>query len=368
MVVDVRWKALVATGVGAVGSFAAVAWWIGPSATTAGWGLLAGVAAGWVITFGLVWAMAARPAVRESTVARSVLWVAVMAGAYGRGLISNCFVIADISSVSNGPSEARASILIIGEQGWAVLALCGVWVIVTGRLGDDCRPAVSQHYRVWPVWLRIVMLWMVFQVIGLVVSRIVLPGTRILPTGAGTFHGNTWTEWVRAALAGPYEELGFTGLTAVLVVLSVDGRPSSTRRVCVGVLLAGAMRALPHLYYGRGELTSSTVLPIPDHLAAALNQLVWCTIWAGGAMWLYLHYRRVWPLAAAHSAWNLSMMLLLAPFVLLVLIYLLMKRFLPNHRWTRAVKIAQADAERHLASQADRLKFLERQKRHRQVA
>lgn len=50
-------------------------------------------------------------------------------------------------------------------------------------------------------------------------------------------------------------------------MLSVDGRPSSTRRVCVGVLLAGAMRALPHLYYGRGELTSSTVLPIPDQSA-----------------------------------------------------------------------------------------------------
>lgn len=338
---------------GAVGSCVCVWWSIVPYGTGPGWALITVVTLGWCAAVGLVYGGPPR-----GGFGRLMLWLAVMCGAYGRILGSNLYSITSIETRTGTLAQWQQEVVFVGEQTSAIVAMAGMWVLLTGALRDPVGVRLSQHERLWPVGLGIVLLWFFFQAIAFSVSRAVLPASHLLPTGVGPFHqGIGWAEWLRAILAGPYEELGFTGLTALLVLLPLSGGPPTKLRMATVVAISTALRAIPHLYYGRGELTSSTVLPIPDHLASALNQWVWCLVWAGGAMWMFARYRRIWPIVAAHSLWNLTAKLVFLPVIAALFAgYFLARWLLPNHRWTRSIQAAGRDLKRHTSQAAGRLR------------
>lgn len=151
---------------------------------------------------------------------------------------------------------------------------------------------------------------------------------------------------------GPYEELGYTGLTGLLLVIPAVGTTVTRRRMAAGIILAGTLRTIPHLYYANGQLTSPTILPLPDYTAAVLNQWVWCLIWAGGAMWIFVRYRRIWPLAVSHSAWDL-VLVVVPVFVVVFLALLVLRRLKPRQPFLRLVDAAAQDSRRHVSRCAE---------------
>ncbi|QID34346.1 CPBP family intramembrane metalloprotease [Streptomyces albus] len=86
-----------------------------------------------------------------------------------------------------------------------------------------------------------------------------------------------WTELVDSARSAPIEELVVTA-AAIMLLARAGVRPATC------VLISVLMRTVPHIYLGWQALA---VLPLGLALAA-----------------LYLRYRRVMPLIAAHAAWN----------------------------------------------------------------
>ncbi len=334
---------------GAAAGIACTFWRIAPAATGPGWAVLAVVTGGWVATVTLTLLMATRSAVRDAKPARISLWLAVMCGAYGRVVMSNLYGVAGISSLTERPAPWLSNLHTITEEAAAITAMCGVWVVViTGSIRDPRGPYRSQHARFWPVWPRILVLWLIFEFVALVVARWLLVETQVLPMGVGPFHDDAdWSDWVRRLLAGPYEELGFTGLTALLLIIPASGRTPSRVRLCSGIVVATILRAIPHLYYGQGELTSDTILPIPSHLASALNQWVWCLIWAGAATWMFVHYRRIWPIVTAHSLWNVLLSPAFFALPVLWVAVMIMLRWAPDCRWSRSLKAVGRDIERH---------------------
>lgn len=349
--------AVLATAVGAAAGIACTFWRIAPAATGPGWAVLAVVTGGWVATVTLTLLMATRSAVRDAKPARISLWLAVMCGAYGRVVMSNLYGVAGISSLTERPAPWLSNLHTITEQAAAITAMCGVWVVITGSIRDPRGPYRSQHARFWPVWPRILVLWLIFEFVALVVTRWLLVETQVLPMGVGPFHDDAdWSDWVRRLMAGPYEELGFTGLTALLLIIPASGKNPSRLWLCGGIVASTALRAIPHLYYGRGELTSDTILPIPSHLASAVNQWVWCLVWAGGAMWMFVHYRHLWPIVAAHSLWNV---LFTPAFFMLFILWvavMIMLRWAPDCRWSRSLTAVGRDVERHCDRYAHKLR------------
>lgn len=283
---------------------------------------------------------------------RAMLWIGAFCGAYGQVLLGgNIFSRAGISSFTLPPPAGQTGAELVAEQLSAIIALCGIWVILTGRLRDPkVRPHRSQHDLIWPPSVRIALLLIMFNILAGVISRWLLRSTHLLPMGAGPFNSDigSWSLWAREALAGPYEELGYTGLTGLLLVIPALGTTVTRRRMATGIILAATLRTIPHLYYADGQLTSPTILPLPDYTAAVLNQWVWCLIWAGGTLWIFVRYRRIWPLAVSHSAWDL-MAVVVPVFVVVFLALWVARRFRPRQPFLRLVDAAAADSRRHVS-------------------
>ena len=241
---------------------------------------------------------------------RVALWISMVLGAYGQATLGALIRTVDgpiYSDVTGWTKLAVTGTL----QAATIVALCGVWAALARTSEADGpttphAPYQTQHQRLATAntFALYIAGW-----IGAHAAWATLQQWHISPRGSGTALSPPTTaaadinNFVFAALAGPYEELGLTVLTALLLL---GPTLTTTRSRLVTVLaITVTLRSIGHLYYARGDLESVSILPIPDRAASALGIVIWCAIWAGGAFLVFLRFRRPWAIAAAHSAPNL---------------------------------------------------------------
>ena len=234
---------------------------------------------------------------------RVALWISMVLGAYGQATLGALIRTVDgpiYSDVTGWTKLAVTGTL----QAATIVALCGVWAALARTSEADGpttphAPYQTQHQRLATAntFALYIAGW-----IGAHAAWATLQQWHISPRGSGTALSPPTTA-AADINAGPYEELGLTVLTALLLL---GPTLTTTRSRLVTVLaITVTLRSIGHLYYARGDLESVSILPIPDRAASALGIVIWCAIWAGGAFLVFLRFRRPWAIAAAHSAPNL---------------------------------------------------------------
>lgn len=340
------WSFLLA---GAAVSFCGVVLRLAPAPTASGWAIIISVATAWVILIAAATVLARTPPELLSRTLRIVLWMSLIWAAYGRSMTTASMSLVNLSAVSEAPRQWQSTLSVVGEQAGAIAAMLGLWVLLSRHMPevpafDARRRRASQHERYWPWALRAGALVIACSVSAAVI-RIVLVDLDVFPMAQGPFRDRFSVATVWASLAaGPYEEIGFTVLTAHLVVLMRRRRGWLVGWVCA----AGLLRSVPHMYYASGPLTSSTILPIPDRVAAVLGVVLWCTMWAGGSLLVYMRYRSPWAIVCAHSAWNLTLLTAFAPVALALLTPFVIGLLPARWKVRRHYKYLGADSKRHV--------------------